>query len=75
MISGTVSDNVAGTPSVEVYIDGSDAGAATVSTGTWTFSSPTLTHGVHQVAVTATDVAGNTSALSANTAVLRRPRR
>jgi hypothetical protein len=45
-------------------------GTAVVATdGTWTFTSPVLTDGVHQITTTATDTAGNTSAASPALAV------
>jgi hypothetical protein len=43
--------------------------AVVAPNGTWTFTSPVLTDGVHQITTTATDTAGNTSAASPALAV------
>jgi MYXO-CTERM domain-containing protein len=61
VISGTAAPG----STVTVFIDGTNVGTAPVSaSGSWTFPSPTLGEGAHTVNATASDPAGNTSAVS-----------
>ncbi|MBN4049960.1 hypothetical protein JYT84_00870, partial [bacterium AH-315-M10] len=54
---------------VEVFSDGVSQGTTTATGGVWTLTTPTLTDGAHSITATATDTAGNVSALSAGLSV------
>lgn len=55
---------------IGVFLDGSTVGtAAADSSGNWQFTMPSMSVGLHVVAATATDVAGNRSPLSASLAL------
>ena len=62
VLSGTVPD---GTTTVHLFDNGTDAGTVPATTGTWQRAFSGLADGTHVFTATASDAAGNTSALSA----------
>jgi uncharacterized repeat protein (TIGR01451 family) len=77
--SGVLGDNITNVTSptltgtgeigsvISIYDGATLLGTTTVSAGgTWSYTSTTLTNGVHPLTVTSTDAAGNTSAASSN---------
>ncbi|MFM5924210.1 MAG: type VI secretion system tube protein Hcp [Novosphingobium sp.] len=66
-VSGTIGDNVA-VGSVHVFDGSTDLGAATVSGGTWSFST-TLAVGSHALSAVAVDTAGNSAATATQPAI------
>ena len=68
-LSGTVSD-ASGVSSVQVYDGATLLGAATVSSGNWSYTTPALLDGSHSFTAKATDNAGNTTTTSAVTATV-----
>ena len=67
-LSGTVSD--ANLSSVHVFDGATDLGAATISGGTWSFTTSALSDGSHSFTAKATDTAGNSTTTSAVTATI-----
>ncbi len=72
-LSGTVSD-ANGVTSVQVYDGATVLGAATVSAGTWNYTTAALADGSHSFTAKATDTAGNTTTTAAVTATVETPR-
>ena len=68
-LSGTVSD-ADGVTSVQVYDGATLLGTATVSAGTWNFTTLALADGSHSFTAKATDTAGNTTTTAAVTATV-----
>ena len=68
-LSGTVSD-ASGVSSVQVYDGATLLGAATISAGNWSYTTPALLDGSHSFTAKATDNAGNTTTTSAVTATV-----
>ena len=68
-LSGTVSD-ANGVSSVQVYDGINLLGAATVTAGTWNFTTAALANGSHSFTAIATDNAGNTTTTAAVTATV-----
>ena len=68
-LSGTVSD-ASGVSSVQVYDGATLLGTATVSAGTWSYTTAALADGSHSFTAVATDNAGNSTTTSAVTATI-----
>ena len=68
-LSGTVSD-AGGVSSVQIYDGATLLGAATISSGNWSYTTPALLDGSHSFTAKATDNAGNTTTTSAVTAMV-----
>ena len=68
-LSGTVSD-AGGVSSVQIYDGATLLGAATVSSGNWSYTTAALLAGSHSFTAKATDNAGNTTTTSAVTATV-----
>ena len=68
-LSGTVSD-AGGVSSVQIYDGATLLGAATVSSGNWSYTTPALLDGSHSFTAKATDNAGNTTTTSVVTATI-----
>ena len=68
-LSGTVSD-ASGVSSVQIYDGATLLGPATVSSGTWSYTTAALLDGSHSFTAKATDNAGNTTTTSAVTATV-----
>ena len=68
-LSGTVSDT-SGVSSVQVYDGATLLGTATVSAGTWSYTTAALADGSHSFTAVATDTAGNSTTTSAVTATI-----
>ena len=64
IVNGTASD-ASGIASVEVFVDNTSQGNATLSGTSWTLTL-TLTEGAHNVTAKATDTAGNMNSASIN---------
>ncbi len=60
-ITVSASDSGSGVKSVEIYDGSKDLGAATPSSGAWTYTASNLADGVHTFTAFATDNAGNAS--------------
>ncbi len=60
-ITVTASDAASTVTSVAIYDGTTSLGAATLSSGAWTYTTGSLTDGVHTFTAVATDSAGNTS--------------
>ena len=68
-LSGTVSDT-GGVSSVQIYDGATLLGAATVSSGNWSYTTAALLGGSHSFTAKGTDNAGNTTTTSAVTATV-----
>ena len=68
-LSGTVSD-ASGVSSVQVYDGATLLGTATVSAGTWSYTTAALADGSHSFTANATDTAGNSTTTAAVTATI-----